>query len=154
MNIIYRITQHISQSLNPSSMDIDEAIKASVELMNEPLSEIEKKDIVAFSKKLESAVCPDFKSIHDEMTTSSIWRIVHWMIRTHFMMKRINELFMNFAGINENTYSTRFTEDGIWTISVLQKGQPIISRPLNSFYGLPLITEIFHFIVQNTQMPE
>ena len=154
MNIIYRITQHISQSLNPTSTDIDAAIKASVELMNEPLSEMEKRDIVEFSKKLESAICPDFKSIHDEITTSSIWKIAHWMIRSHFMMKRINELFMNFAELNDKSFSTGFTEDGIWMISLRYKGQFIESKVLNSFYGLPLITEIFHFIVQNTQIPE
>ena len=152
MNIIYHITQRISQTLN--TQDIDSAIKTAVELMNEPLSDSEKKDIVDFSNQLESTVCPAFKSIHDEKITSCIWTITHWIVRSHLMIERINELLLNFAGFSEKTFNTIFTEDGKWMIVLMHKGQHVADSSLKSFYGMSLISEIFAFILRNAQMPE
>ena len=152
MDIITCITHRISKHLHPFELNTDQAISEAVSIMNEPLSETEKKDIAAFSIHLESAVCPNFKSIHDETTTNHLWTIAHWIIRSHLLIVRLMETLHHYSDTTNIQISTEYTNQN-WIIHLKKSECLIASQKLNHYYGYALISEIMNFITLNI-MPE
>lgn len=152
MDIITCITQRISKHLHFSDFDTDMAIYEIAAIMNEPLSETEKKDIAAFSIQLESAVCPNFKSIHDENITADLWKIAHWIIRSHLLLSSLMETLHHYSDITDYKISTEYSNQS-WMIHLKKNDTVITSKQLTHYYGYSLISEIMNFITQNI-MPE
>ena len=152
MDIIICITQRISNHLHICDFNMDKAISETVAIMNEPLSETDKKDIAAFSVQLESAVCPNFKSIHDEQTTTNLWQIAHWIIRSHMLLSSMMKTLHHYSDITDYKISTEYSKQG-WMILLKKKDAIIASQKLTHYYGYSLISEIMNFITQNI-MPE
>ena len=152
MDIITRITHRISKHLHPFELNTDQAISEAVSIMNEPLSETEKEDIAAFSIHLESAVCPNFKSIHDENITADLWKIAHWIIRSHLLLSSLMETLHHYSDITDYKISTEYSNQS-WMIHLKKNDTVIMSKQLTHYYGYSLISEIMNFITQNI-MPE
>ncbi len=152
MDIITRITQRISNHLHLFDFNTDKAISETASIMNEPLSEAEKKDIAAFSVQLETAVCPNFKSIHDEDTTTNLWKITHWIIRSHLLLASLTETLHHYSDTADYKISTEYSNQA-WMILLKKKDAIIASQKLTHYYGYSLISEIMKFIIQNI-MPE
>lgn len=149
--MINRIVHRISTQLKPSDRNTDQAIMSAAALMNESMSDTEKKAITEFSKQLEPVICPNFKTIHDESTTVSIWTIAHWLIKSHLLIVQLTEL-INQHGESDYQIKTEFNDT--WMISLIHYDKTVGSTQLNQRYGLPLIKEIMEFIFQNVTMPE
>ena len=152
MDIITCITQRISKHLHPFEKNIDNAVSEAASIMNEPLSETEKKDIAAFSTRLESAVCPNFKSIHDETTTTHLWMITHWVIRSHLLIVRLMETLHHYSDTTDFQISTEYSNHN-WMIHLKKNECLIASQKLNHYTGYALVSEIMNFITSNI-MPE
>ena len=143
MNIIYAITSSVDNVIRGSGDDITQAFKVASNYMNRSITSEEKKDLIAFSEKVEAMNCPSIKSIQTKEIDQAIWNVVCWRVRSILMSEKILDLLLTYTEIRNLHFKTVFNELNEFRLKIYSNDVMVNDTKLESYFGLPLMNEIF-----------